>query len=227
MSEFYRKKSRAFFAALKNNLFYVLLVLTVVSVCVFGMVSVLDIGTSPKNKVEEENKPHQTVKEDPNKETDGKTNPDPIDDKPQEPVVNPTPIYRAPLDCAATIVFSGTVPVFSDTLGDWRLHQGLDYVTEGSVVVSATADGTVEDVYEDDLMGNTVVILHADGVRSVYQSLADNVRVKKGQEVSAGDPVGFTGISAETECASGTHLHFAMIVHGRFVDPLAKLAEKQ
>lgn len=227
MSEFYRKKSRAFFAVLKNNLFYVLLVLTIVSVCIFGMVSVLDIEPAPDNHVVEEQDPAQSVEENLKKEPEEKPESDPDKDIPQEPVVNPTPIYRAPIDCAASIVFSGTVPVFSDTLGDWRLHQGLDYVTEESMVVSSTADGVVEDVYEDDLMGNTVVILHADGVRSVYQSLADNVRVKKGQEVLAGDPVGFTGISAETECASGMHLHFAMIVQGRFVDPLAKLEEKQ
>ena len=57
--------------------------------------------------------------------------------------------------------FSGSTPVFSESMGDWRLHQGVDFLTETSVNVMAAESGIVEDVYDDGLMGTTVLLLHA------------------------------------------------------------------
>jgi len=126
--------------------------------------------------------------------------------------------YRRPVDAEIGIGFSGTTPVFSETLNDWRLHQGVDYMTGVLETVYAASDGLVEDVYDDGLMGITVVILHPDGIRTVYQSLND-AAVIKGAEVFGGDVVGHAGITADAECASGVHLHFAVLKNGVYIDP--------
>ena len=39
--------------------------------------------------------------------------------------------------------------------------------------VLAAADGTVSDIYADDLLGTTVVISHGGGIESVYSNLAE------------------------------------------------------
>lgn len=120
--------------------------------------------------------------------------------------------------------FSSTVPVFSETMNDWRVHQGIDYLTENSADVVVAADGIVENIYVSELMGMTVEILHEDGTISVYQSLAEDVAVIEGQEVLQGDLLGKTGNSADSECLMGTHLHFALIRNGVYLNPNDRFA---
>ncbi|MBO5222250.1 MAG: M23 family metallopeptidase [Clostridia bacterium] len=115
--------------------------------------------------------------------------------------------------------FSLTVPVFSETMNDWRVHQGIDFLTEGQIDVVAVADGVVEQVYIDELMGLTVEIVHADGTISVYQSLSGEAAVIGGQEVRQGDVIGKSGNSADCECLVGDHLHFALVREGVYLDP--------
>lgn len=115
--------------------------------------------------------------------------------------------------------FSLTVPVFSETMNDWRVHQGIDYLTDGEAEVYAVADGIVENVYTSELMGLTVEIRHADDTLSIYQSLSGEAKVIEGQEVKQGDLLGMTGISADSESLEGHHLHFALLRDGVYLDP--------
>lgn len=120
--------------------------------------------------------------------------------------------------------FSLTVPVFSETMNDWRVHQGIDFLTEGEVEVYAVADGIVENVYTSELMGLTVEIRHADDTLSIYQSLSGEAQVIEGQEVKQGDLLGMTGVSADSECLEGNHLHFALLRKGVYLDPNDRFA---
>ncbi len=115
--------------------------------------------------------------------------------------------------------FSGSTPVFSESLGDWRLHQGVDFITDSPVEVTAAADGIVEDVYDDGLMGTTVLIMHADGTRTLYQSLEINPEVIKGMSVTRGHVIGKTGTTSDAESLVGCHLHYAVIKDGAYVEP--------
>ena len=119
----------------------------------------------------------------------------------------------------AVVGFSGSTPVFSESLGDWRLHQGIDFVTDTPVDVTAAADGIIEDVYDDGLMGTTVLILHADGTRTLYQSLSVNPEVIRGMSVTKGYVIGKTGETASAEALVGCHLHYAIIKDGKYVEP--------
>lgn len=123
--------------------------------------------------------------------------------------------------CSGDIIkdYSGSDPVFSETLQDWRIHQGIDFSTDTASDVIAVADGIVEDVYTEELMGVTVVIKHEDGMRSVYQSLSINPEVLKGMAVKQGDVIGKTGNTASVESTEGTHLHFEMIKNGVYCNP--------
>lgn len=130
--------------------------------------------------------------------------------------------------CEKEIVcnYSGTTPVFSDVLADWRTHQAIDYAETEPFEVKAAADGKIEDIYTDGLMGVTVLIDHGDGIKTVYQSLADSPTVKTGDEVKGGQIIGLSGKSAVSEKYDDKNmLHFAMLDNGKYIDPAEKIAQ--
>lgn len=109
-----------------------------------------------------------------------------------------------------------------ETLGDWRVHPALDFVGEGDVV--AIRDGKVTDVeMHTTLDGNVVTVTHADGYVSIYKSLGDDIAVKVGDEVKAGDKLGKASNSMMSELKTGSHLHFELKKDGKYVDPTTVL----
>ena len=143
--------------------------------------------------------------------------------KPTAPSTDPT--EPEPLKTAAPIQGEELVPYAMDrlcynpTTRDWRVHDGIDYAAEAGTPVAAAAEGTVYTVYQDDTMGYTVVITHADGYVTVYSSLSEEVPVKAGDKVSLGQTIGYVGHSAVLETALGDHLHFCVTCDGESVDP--------
>lgn len=117
--------------------------------------------------------------------------------------------------------------VFSSTMGDWRVHTGMDITAKLGDTVSASADGVVKDVWDDALMGKCVSISHAGNVVTVYKNLGETLAegIAAGKSVKAGAPIGTVGESALCEMADEPHLHFEMTVNGSAVDPLSYLSE--
>ncbi len=110
--------------------------------------------------------------------------------------------------------------VFSNTMEDYRTHNGIDICAALGEGVMAAADGVVTEVYEHPMMGNTIVIAHEGDSLSVYQNLADEVAVSVGDAVKAGEIIGAVGDSAIIEIAEEPHLHFEVMVGGEYQDPL-------
>ena len=81
-------------------------------------------------------------------------------------------MYTWPVKGEVLRGFSVETLALDPTLGDWRTHGGLDIAAAQGVEVRAMAPGAVAQVYEDGLMGTTVVIDHGDGLTSTYQGLA-------------------------------------------------------
>ena len=109
--------------------------------------------------------------------------------------------------------------VYSETMGDWRAHTGIDYgANPGDEVVSAWK-GTVRCVYADKLWGNTVEISHSQDLVSVYKNLDENILVEKGQAVQEGQVIGYIGNSATVESLEKPHLHFEMLYEGVKINP--------
>ncbi len=109
--------------------------------------------------------------------------------------------------------------------GDWRVHDGVDIAADLGTQVRAPAGGTVSDFYTDDLMGTTVVILHADGVMSTCSNLAAPVAVEIGDTVLTGDIIGTVGRTAIAESEEASHIHLSMTKDGVSVDPLEYLPQ--
>jgi len=79
-------------------------------------------------------------------------------------------------------------------------------------------------VYEDETMGMTVVLTHDGGYTTKYASLASDVAVAAGDEVTAGQTIGYVGNTALFESAIGDHVHFSVSCDGKLVDPLEFLS---
>ena len=77
----------------------------------------------------------------------------------------------APVQGEVLMPYAMEVLSYNQTTRDWRVHNGVDFAAPAGTPVVAAADGQVYTVYEDDQMGMTVVIRHADGYTTKYSSL--------------------------------------------------------
>ena len=122
---------------------------------------------------------------------------------------------------------SHDTPVFSTTLEEWRVHTGIDISTADSAAVLAAADGVVSAMYDDPMLGRTVVITHTQNIKTVYSNLTvgDAAFVKVGDEVKRGDRIGTVGDTSISELADESHLHFEVKLADQAVNPLDYMSE--
>lgn len=133
-------------------------------------------------------------------------------------ITEPTPVV-SPLDGEVVTVFAMDSLIYSETLGDWRTHDGIDITAPAGTPVLAACSGVVADVRDDDLLGTTVVLQHSDGIRTVYANLESETAVVFGEKVSSGQQIGTVGVSAAAESAMEPHLHFSVSKDGQPMDP--------
>ncbi len=99
---------------------------------------------------------------------------------------------------------------------DEQTHLGVDLASlEQSPVPAANAGKVVFAEYLG-IYGRSVVIDHGFGLFSMYSHLSQ-ISVSPGQAVAKGDFIGNTG---QTGLAGGDHLHFSILVHDTFVNPV-------
>ena len=129
------------------------------------------------------------------------------------------PQVVSPLDGTTVTVFSMTELLYDPTMADWRTHDGIDVQADEGAAVKTAAGGTVQSVTDDELMGTTVVIAHDGGYATRYSSLQKDVPVTQGQQVAAGEIIGYVGSTSAAESRMGSHLHFSVSRDGAIIDP--------
>jgi murein DD-endopeptidase MepM/ murein hydrolase activator NlpD len=134
-------------------------------------------------------------------------------------------VFTRPVNGAVIASFSVETLLYDETMLDWRVHEGLDLAASEGTRVLATAAGTVSAVYEDELMGTTIVIDHGEGLESVYSNLGAMPNVAAGDSVYTGDIIAAVGSTAAAESGRDAHLHFALYLDGQAVDPEEYLPE--
>lgn len=128
--------------------------------------------------------------------------------------------FSAPLQGNLMKGQSSSELMYSKTLEDWRLHNGIDIGAKIGSTVCAVADGVVADAKKDVLYGYTIVIDHGNNTKSIYCNLTGTAMVQNGKSIEKGEPIGMVGDSAICETAEEAHLHFEMTVDGVCVNPL-------
>ncbi len=166
---------------------------------------------------------------------------DPSDQTPDETPEDPTPApddsqtgadvlperFLLPVSGVMQQKHDNALQVFSPTMGDYRVHLGIDIGTVAGASVSAMADGTITQIWEDVRMGQCVAVKHGGDCYTVYKNLSLELPegVVVGAGVKAGDVIGTVGDTAMVEVAEEPHLHLEMTVGGLQVNPLDYLDE--
>lgn len=127
------------------------------------------------------------------------------------------------LPCEGFVVkgFSPDVPVFSETMSDYRVHLGIDIACEENCNIKAVADGKISSISNDTFSGVTVSIEQADGHLVKYANLSENIPsgISEGSFINAGTIVGCIGNTSLSEATEPPHLHLEIYKDGSAVNP--------
>lgn len=146
----------------------------------------------------------------------------------QTPDTTDTVSFTSPTVGTVSCVHSTSIPVYSTTLEEWRMHTGIDITTNDGAEVYAVSDGTVSAVRYDAKFGYTVEITHNAAMRTIYSNLTEDslTMLTVGDTVSEGQLIGYVGDSATSELAEEPHLHFGVFMNDVAVDPLEYISEE-
>lgn len=128
-------------------------------------------------------------------------------------------IFSKPLEGEIQKIYSPEKVVYSKTLNKWKTHDGIDIGTTLGALVLSMEKGEVVRVYDDALLGKTIVISHIAGYYSEYANLDENVFVSVGDKVVKGQRIGRVGNTAKSEVEDLPHLHLAVYLGEQSVDP--------
>lgn len=117
-------------------------------------------------------------------------------------------------------------------LGYKRPHLGTDYAAPRHTPIYAAGKGKVIFAGKKGGYGNTVIIQHDDGYRTLYGHMHKiDKSIKTGMYVAQGRKIGSVG---STGLSTGPHLHFGLYKNGNAVNPqkylkiaTSKLKEKE
>lgn len=112
--------------------------------------------------------------------------------------------------------------VQSKTMGDWRVHNGVDFGGSAGNEVVAVGDGKITAVYDDSFWGTVVEIDHGNGMTARYCGLKSGSCLPEGSEVKKYDKIGSLG-HIPVEISDEDHLHLEILIDGENVDPLKAL----
>lgn len=98
---------------------------------------------------------------------------------------------------------------------DKQMHKGIDIDLEKGQPVVAAFDGKVRIAKKRGGYGNVVVLMHPNGLETVYAHLS-KFKVKAGDIVLSGQTVGLGG---STGHSTGSHLHFEIRYKGHALNP--------
>ncbi|MCC5813322.1 MAG: LysM peptidoglycan-binding domain-containing M23 family metallopeptidase [Leptospira sp.] len=100
-----------------------------------------------------------------------------------------------------------------------NFHSGLDLAAPLGTPIMAASDGEVVFTGKNGGYGNTVILLHENGYKTVYAHCAKIV-VNVGEKVKMGRVIAAVG---RTGTATGAHLHFEVHKNGKLYNPSVAL----
>lgn len=100
-----------------------------------------------------------------------------------------------------------------------NFHSGLDLAAPLGTPVMAAAEGEVVFTGKNGGYGNTVILLHENGYKTVYAHCSKIV-VEVGEKVKMGRVIAAVG---RTGTATGAHLHFEVYKNGKLHNPSSAL----
>jgi murein DD-endopeptidase MepM/ murein hydrolase activator NlpD len=99
-----------------------------------------------------------------------------------------------------------------------RMHTGVDWAAPMGTPIYASGNGTIEKVGWEGGYGKYIRIRHTNGYETGYGHMSAFARnMEEGKKVRQGQVIGYVG---STGLSTGAHLHYEILINGRFVDPM-------
>ncbi|MGQ4275347.1 M23 family metallopeptidase [Terrihabitans sp. B22-R8] len=103
-------------------------------------------------------------------------------------------------------------------IGISKMHTGVDWAAPRGTAIYAAGNGIVDKAGRTSGYGNQVRIQHSNGYETTYNHMNGFARgIKPGVRVRQGQLIGYVG---STGLSTGPHLHYEVLVNGRFVNPM-------
>jgi len=103
-------------------------------------------------------------------------------------------------------------------LGYVKMHTGVDWATSYGTPIFASGNGVLEKVGPEGGYGKYIRIKHNNGYETAYGHMSAFAKgMEPGKRVRQGQVIGFVGSTGQS---TGPHVHYEILVNGRFVDPL-------
>lgn len=103
-------------------------------------------------------------------------------------------------------------------LGYTKMHTGVDWAAPYGTPIFASGNGTVEKAEWSGGYGKYIKIKHPNGYETAYGHMSAYAKgMEPGKRVRQGQVIGFIG---STGLSTGAHVHYEILVNGRFVDPM-------
>jgi murein DD-endopeptidase MepM/ murein hydrolase activator NlpD len=103
-------------------------------------------------------------------------------------------------------------------LGFTKMHTGVDWAAPIGTPIYASGNGSVEKAGWESGYGKYVRLRHNNGYETAYGHMSAFARgVQPGVRVRQGQVIGYVGSTGQS---TGPHVHYEILVNGRFVDPM-------
>jgi murein DD-endopeptidase MepM/ murein hydrolase activator NlpD len=103
-------------------------------------------------------------------------------------------------------------------LGYSKMHTGVDWSAPYGTPIFSSGNGMVDKVGWEGGYGKYVRVKHNNGYETAYGHMSAYARgIEPGKRLRQGQVIGFVG---STGLSTGAHVHYEIVVNGRFVDPM-------
>jgi murein DD-endopeptidase MepM/ murein hydrolase activator NlpD len=103
-------------------------------------------------------------------------------------------------------------------LGYTKMHTGVDWAAPMGTPIYASGNGAVEIAGWESGYGKYIRLKHNYGYETAYGHMTAFARgIEPGVKVRQGQLIGYVGSTGQS---TGAHVHYEIIVNGRFVDPM-------
>jgi murein DD-endopeptidase MepM/ murein hydrolase activator NlpD len=103
-------------------------------------------------------------------------------------------------------------------LGYVKMHTGVDWATAYGTPIFAAGNGVIEKIGWEGGYGKYIRLKHNNGYETAYGHMSAFAKgLEIGKRVRQGQVIGFVG---STGMSTGAHVHYEILVNGRFVDPM-------
>ena len=98
------------------------------------------------------------------------------------------------------------------------MHTGVDWGAAMGTPIFASGNGIIDKAGWEGGYGKYIRIRHANGYETAYGHMSAFARgMEPGKQVRQGQVIGYVG---STGLSTGAHLHYEILINGRFVDPM-------